>query len=790
MNFFLRQLVIEYVRYRAAHGAKFHRIDWSSLPDLPAPPDACKRRMALLNSDLKFRKSVMRLCNMLSERYVKHLNELQNQSLKDGDCSVIVRDSLFGKECHVDSSCKSDHNEEGFEERWDDFDNKNVKIILDEVLQYKGIAKLDASKRVGSVAEKWADLNMNDGGCDYSGTERVPSFNSNEENHGNGNEVRPGRLNCHRLPKKYSKLWNEGISISSQAHESLAVSNAAELFKLVFLSTSTAPEVPKLLAETLRRYSEHDLFVAFNYLREKKIMVGGCGGNPFALSLQFLHSISSSPFPTNTGKRAAKFASWIHEQQNNLMEEGIDLPADLQCGDIFHLCALVFAEELLISPCLPDKGVGEAEDSRTLKRKSDCDELSSGDKTKRMKSSLAGEGEIISRREKGFPGIRLSICRAAISRIDAIELFKDGDIHNGTLIFGENDKVNESLGIDIGGTAFPHDHVEEIFDKGSIIPTAVAASESVWETMASYTKHLMSLPTKQQVCPFNSDIFRDVYLAIQKAGDQGLSMEEVSQVINAEGENITDIIVEVLKAFGRALKVNSYDSIHVVDSLYRSKYFLTSISNLNQYPEVGVATHSNIDDEHLNHQSASHEGDGPNASNDLSMQSDEVHKVTILNLPEEVYQPSSEMQSSKKIEGCKQAKLLSLGSDQVPETFEFHSGDFRLCRPILPWVNGDGTINPIVYQGLVRRVLGIVMQNPGILEDHIINQMNVLNPQSCRNLLRLMIMDNHIIVRKMHETTYGEPPAILSNLLGSRFKKSKSICQEHFFANPLCTTLL
>ncbi|KAL7000101.1 hypothetical protein U1Q18_001251 [Sarracenia purpurea var. burkii] len=225
MNFFLKQLVIEYVRYRAAHGAKFHRIDWFSLPDLPAPPDACKRRMALLNSDLKFRKSVMRLCNMLSERYVKHLNELQNQSLKDGDCSVIVRNSLFGKECHVDSSCKSDHNEEGFEERWDDFDNKNVKIILDEVLQYRGIAKLDASKRVGSVAEKWADLNMNDGGCDYSGAERVPSFNSNEENHGNGNEVRPGRLNCHRLPKKYSKLWNEGISISSQAHESLAVSN-------------------------------------------------------------------------------------------------------------------------------------------------------------------------------------------------------------------------------------------------------------------------------------------------------------------------------------------------------------------------------------------------------------------------------------------------------------------------------------------------------------------------------------------------------------------------------------
>lgn len=55
--------------------------------------------------------------------------------------------------------------------------------------------------------------------------------------------------------------------------ESVAVANAGELFKLIFLSKSTSPEAPTLLAKTLRRYSEHDLFAAFNYLREKKIMV-------------------------------------------------------------------------------------------------------------------------------------------------------------------------------------------------------------------------------------------------------------------------------------------------------------------------------------------------------------------------------------------------------------------------------------------------------------------------------------------------------------------------------------
>lgn len=83
----------------------------------------------------------------------------------------------------------------------------------------------------------------------------------------------PQRSSSRLLPKKYVKLLNEGASVSRRAHESVAVANAAELFKLIFLSTSSAPEVPTLLAETLRRYSEHDLFAAFNYLREKKIMV-------------------------------------------------------------------------------------------------------------------------------------------------------------------------------------------------------------------------------------------------------------------------------------------------------------------------------------------------------------------------------------------------------------------------------------------------------------------------------------------------------------------------------------
>lgn len=89
-------------------------------------------------------------------------------------------------------------------------------------------------------------------------------------------EIRRGRSKfavrksiSRRFPKKYSKLLNKENSVSQRVYDSVAVSNAVELFKLIFLSTSTTPPA----AETLRRYSKGDLFAAFSYLREKKAIV-------------------------------------------------------------------------------------------------------------------------------------------------------------------------------------------------------------------------------------------------------------------------------------------------------------------------------------------------------------------------------------------------------------------------------------------------------------------------------------------------------------------------------------
>ncbi|KAL0415050.1 UNVERIFIED_CONTAM: hypothetical protein Slati_3336900 [Sesamum latifolium] len=696
-----RRLVIEYARRRAALGAKFHRVDWASISNLPAPPGPCKRRMASLNSYIPFRKAVMKLCNMLAEHYAKYLETIQEKVLNHGHPGKMASDS------EEDISCSP----APMSGEWVNFDEGIVKETLDDVLRYKRMAKLEAVSNTFSDPENNEDDDFE--GC------------------GGGAKASSRRSSSQQLPRKYLKLLNKGASISRRMHESVAIANAAELFKLIFLSKSTAPEVPALLAETLRRYSEHDLFAAFNYLREKKIMIGGSCNNRVDLSQHFVHSISLSTFPADTGKRAAKFAAWLHEREKDLMEEGVDVPSNLQCGEVITLCALVSSGELSITPCLPDEGVGEAEDNRTSKRKCDSSELDGGEISKRSKTSFAGEGEIISRREKGFPGIKLRLHREAISRLLAIESFTDGDMYPASILLRKDrNKTLSCLDVN-SGSMQPNvdEYVREILDSGRTTRPALDVSESPWEAMTSYAEFVMSSCSYEVKCSFlHPHLFKSLYSAIQKSGDNGLSMKEIRKVLNIKDDKTLEVMIEVLEAFGRALKVNAYDSIHVVDSLYRSKYFLTSVhdpsgARLNDQKRK-------TEDENMPLKSDNH-GDIVSAlENEINWNADEVHRVTILNLPEDVADPATEISNTDKINSYQHSEVASPKMTRV-ENLELHSANTKMCRPLLPWMNGDGTINELVYKGLICRVLAIVMQYPGMLEEDIINEMHGLNPQVC-----------------------------------------------------------
>ncbi|KAK7264858.1 hypothetical protein RJT34_32471 [Clitoria ternatea] len=779
-----RQLVIQYVKHRAVLGARYHRIDWTSISDLPAPQRTCMRRMNFLNGNFRFRKAVNTLCNMLSERYANQLEKSQNFSLNKDNCKQFVRSQ----------SCEGVHNNSGpyvenqitslNREAWDDFENESIKTALDEVLRCKMMAKLNASsEKVQLQSEGWLDANANADGYESLENEQIMSAFPSEitqSHHGKPHHTFSGqRSRRQRLDKKLTRFLNYGSNVYRQVHESLAVSNAVELFKLVFLSTSIGPQAPNLLADILRRYSEHDLFAAFNYLREKKIMVGGNDGECFQLSQQFLHGVSKSPFPFNTGKQAVRFSEWLQEKDKDLTKGGSNLTDDLQCGDIFHLFALVSSGELSISPCLPGNGVGEAEDLRSAKRKSDATD---SNKAKKLKSLFGVEGEIISRREKGFPGIIIYARIISISRADILNMLKDND-NNGKPVEGSF-QLNKAQS---SNYTLP-DHMLEIINSCDPIAVKENHIESPWEAMTLYAQRLISESSNNEhanaIC---AEVFRVAYAAIQKAGDQGLSMREISRTINLPGAKVDELIVDALQAFGRALKVNAYDTARVVDALYRHKYFLTPVSDFYQrvIQPFSTKTVEERDDTCELYKSKQRDTTVVDTPRERNSGINDVHKVTILNLPHGDVDPAN--QAFDRNKGCKQDRLGLSRLDHEKATLQFSSDVYV---PILPWINGDGTINNIVYTGIKRRVLGIVMQNPGILEDDILRQMHVLNPQSCRTLLELMVLDKHLFMRKMHQNTFDGGPSVLQNLITSKSSQSKLICRDHFFANPMSTSLL
>ncbi|URD86355.1 hypothetical protein MUK42_27492 [Musa troglodytarum] len=135
------------------------------------------------------------------------------------------------------------------------------------------------------------------------------------------------------------------------------------------------------------------------------------------------------------------------------------------------------------------------------------------------------------------------------------------------------------------------------------------------------------------------------------------------------------------------------------------------------------------------------------------------HKMTIIDLPSESVILDVEGQDNISIATLPKESMVVRDSDQGKEVNYTAGSETHPSRPILPWINVDGSTNTIVYKGLTRRLLGTVMQYPGILEEDIIRRMDVLNPQSCRRLLELMVLDNHLTVRILHQTRNLVPGA-------------------------------
>uniref|UniRef100_A0A0E0NDS1 Uncharacterized protein n=1 Tax=Oryza rufipogon TaxID=4529 RepID=A0A0E0NDS1_ORYRU len=136
----------------------------------------------------------------------------------------------------------------------------------------------------------------------------------------------------------------------------------------------------------------------------------------------------------------------------------------------------------------------------------------------------------------------------------------------------------------------------------------------------------------------------------------------------------------------------------------------------------------------------------------------------------------------------------SPGDDEGTSTWHWGSGCSHVCKshiyhPILPWLNSDGSINSTVYECLSHRIIGYVMQYPGIMEEDVINWLDVLNPQTCRTLLGKLTIDKHLYVRVFDEPV-PTAPTTLQNILRQGHNREPSKCGRRYFANPMSTFML
>ena len=132
-----------YIRMRAILGARYYRVAWNSLSDLPAPPNTCRRRMAiLLKGNENIRGAVMCICNLLGKRYTRYL-EKERRSQKR---RLLPQISESSNETSLDSDSEQFN--------WDDFEVPEIKNALDEVLELIQSEKVDQTKRVGAKNEK------------------------------------------------------------------------------------------------------------------------------------------------------------------------------------------------------------------------------------------------------------------------------------------------------------------------------------------------------------------------------------------------------------------------------------------------------------------------------------------------------------------------------------------------------------------------------------------------------------------------------------------------------------
>jgi hypothetical protein len=309
--------------------------------------------------------------------------------------------------------------------------------------------------------------------------------------------------------------------------------------------------------------------------------VAGQGGQTFVLSPKFFHECSVSRFPINTGSESLIAEEWFNAHSEEIGQDWVTLPAEPQSGQLSHLLALVYSKDYLLSPLLPADNIGEAEENNGAKQ--DPKEY-----VWDLKARIGSQMRPVFRKERGFPGIDVSVMSSRPSLAAILDTFGSRIEETGTPTVSEQDSLDVAVQIDqlVNDTATTSSGLE-LDDDNTCITYVEQSSErnsanveqnvSAGLGASSAAKRDPKIETTLNDCILHwcqdsskwcgescerpklvPHLLHATYNVVDEAGEEGLSFEKLEDHLHVAGTYFTFSLFKQCVSFsqwsqGRAL---------------------------------------------------------------------------------------------------------------------------------------------------------------------------------------------------------------------------------------------